>query len=683
VVETFEVASADEIEPLGRLEMTLPRPEQLMSVRFDGPRAYAVTFERTDPLFVLDLSDPAAPEQRGELEIPGWLYHMEPRGDRLFAVGFEDTEDTSLQVSLFDVSDLDNPSMIDRVNFGAGWGWMVEDQDRIHKAFSILGDLGLILMPFAGWSYDDEGWYGSFNSGIQMIDFTRDSLDLKAVIPHHGFARRAFIHRDRLFAMSDERVESFDITDRDEPERLSQVILTRSVYRVAPFGNYVAELVSDWWTGEARLDILPQSDPDGMNPLGSLDLAELLEGREHSYYYWSYGFSYYNSRMLADGDQVYLLWQDRTCGYWWWDDGGCGEGEEETMGYAVFDVSNPREPEMVSHGTFPVRFPAQYGWWWMGTIEAGDTIVQVGSTVVIRPARDYWYWWDEEPESDAPTLEILDFSDPRRPQHAASFSLPEDQEMGTLQVVDDLVLTSHEEETGAVGRVRFYLDQISVENPERPRLVRSINIPGSPVHFDPHGDTLVTIDYQWRSVPADDWSECYGYWGDARYDEEESLCYRLERTLNLLEVERDRAVLLDRLAFEDRIIRDVRVTEDRVFIGTQPNYSYWWYDEGDGESVDPRPELIVVTGVARGVLRERGSIRMSSPYTWLYAARGSQAIVLSDTPPALDLYGSSDPDEPDLINQSLLTGYGYDVHLLDDAVISANSMWGVQVIPLP
>ena len=91
-VETFQVASATSVTPLGRLTMVLPRPEALQSVRFDGTRGYAVTFEQTDPLFTLDLSEPATPRQLGELEIPGWLYHMEPRGDRLYALGFDDAD---------------------------------------------------------------------------------------------------------------------------------------------------------------------------------------------------------------------------------------------------------------------------------------------------------------------------------------------------------------------------------------------------------------------------------------------------------------------------------------------------------------------------------------------------------------------------------------------------------------
>jgi hypothetical protein len=73
---------------------------------------------------------------------------------------------------------------------------------------------------------------------------------------------------------------------------------------------------------------------------------------------------------------------------------------------------------------------------------------------------------------------------------------------------------------------------------------------------------------------------------------------------------------------------------------------------------------------------------MSSPYTWLYAAYGTRAVILSDTPPSLDIYDAADATDPALVRQTLLTGWGYDVLLLGDVALSANSMWGVQVIPL-
>ena len=65
-VDTFQVDSAQAVRPLGHTTINTGRPEGLRAVRFDGARAYAITYatpQRTDPLFVIDLAEPrgAAP----------------------------------------------------------------------------------------------------------------------------------------------------------------------------------------------------------------------------------------------------------------------------------------------------------------------------------------------------------------------------------------------------------------------------------------------------------------------------------------------------------------------------------------------------------------------------------------------------------------------------------------------
>jgi uncharacterized secreted protein with C-terminal beta-propeller domain len=82
--------------------------ERIYAVRFIGDTGYVVTFRQTDPLYTVDLSDPANPRVTGELKITGYSAYLHPIGpDRLIGVGQEATEEgrtTGLQVSLFDVS---------------------------------------------------------------------------------------------------------------------------------------------------------------------------------------------------------------------------------------------------------------------------------------------------------------------------------------------------------------------------------------------------------------------------------------------------------------------------------------------------------------------------------------------------------------------------------------------------
>ena len=87
--------------------------EQIRGVRFAGPTAYVVTFRQTDPLYVVDLSDPTAPRVAGELKIPGYSSYLQEVGEgRVLGIGQDATDtgrQTGFQESLFDVSDPTQP----------------------------------------------------------------------------------------------------------------------------------------------------------------------------------------------------------------------------------------------------------------------------------------------------------------------------------------------------------------------------------------------------------------------------------------------------------------------------------------------------------------------------------------------------------------------------------------------
>jgi uncharacterized secreted protein with C-terminal beta-propeller domain len=102
----------------------LGRGQRIFGVRFAGTTGYVVTFRQTDPLYTLDLADPAAPRVAGELEIPGYSAYLHPIGEGLLlGIGQEaDAQGRTqgTQVSLFDVSDLAHPKRIQHVVYGNG-----------------------------------------------------------------------------------------------------------------------------------------------------------------------------------------------------------------------------------------------------------------------------------------------------------------------------------------------------------------------------------------------------------------------------------------------------------------------------------------------------------------------------------------------------------------------------------
>ncbi|MCK6484134.1 MAG: beta-propeller domain-containing protein [Phycisphaerae bacterium] len=234
---TYDLANPDDIQPLGQTEII--RGESLEAVRFDGPRGYAVTFLRVDPLFVLDLSDPADPRVAGQLKVPGYSTHIEPRGDRLIAVGIDDTAGTRPAVVLYDVADPAAPKELSRIVLGPPNTFTESAATWDEKAFKIIEELGLITMPFRYYKYDDvviqdEPVPGSRGgalpliypppyqqptcvTGVQLIDYGADSLRQRGWFDHKGNVERVGVIGTRAYAMSQMAFQTVNIDDRDHP----------------------------------------------------------------------------------------------------------------------------------------------------------------------------------------------------------------------------------------------------------------------------------------------------------------------------------------------------------------------------------------------------------------------------------------------------------------------------------
>jgi Beta propeller domain len=132
------------LERVGRVDGLGPG-EVIHAVRFAGPQAFVVTFRQTDPLFVVDLADPARPRVAGSLHLLGYSAYLHPLGDGLvLGVGQDATETgqrTGLLVSLFDVSDPAAPRLLDRATLRGAYAQVESDE----HAFTYAG--GLALLP--------------------------------------------------------------------------------------------------------------------------------------------------------------------------------------------------------------------------------------------------------------------------------------------------------------------------------------------------------------------------------------------------------------------------------------------------------------------------------------------------------------------------------------------------------
>ncbi|GAB2682281.1 beta-propeller domain-containing protein [Thalassiella azotivora] len=124
--------------------------EQVRAVRWFDDLAVVVTFRQTDPLYLVDLTDPTAPVVRGELKIPGYSAYLHPvGGDLLLGVGQDATPDgrtVGAQVASYDVSDLTDPRQVE-VLVERGTFSEVEHDSRV---FSYLPQARVALVPLSG-----------------------------------------------------------------------------------------------------------------------------------------------------------------------------------------------------------------------------------------------------------------------------------------------------------------------------------------------------------------------------------------------------------------------------------------------------------------------------------------------------------------------------------------------------
>lgn len=155
--------TAPELDVLGVLgddpQARIGKPnEDLYGVRFMGNRAYMVTFERIDPLYVIDLSDPSQPSIVGELEVPGFsdLLH-EVSDDLLLGLGSSDRFFPKLE--LYNVSDVTSPISQGLVELGEEMDWSYSPAQYNRYAFTYLAgnETDRLTVPYvASGLRDDE-----------------------------------------------------------------------------------------------------------------------------------------------------------------------------------------------------------------------------------------------------------------------------------------------------------------------------------------------------------------------------------------------------------------------------------------------------------------------------------------------------------------------------------------------
>jgi inhibitor of cysteine peptidase len=169
----------------------LAKGETIQSTRFMGDRLYMVTFRQVDPFFVIDLSNPKNIKELGLLKIPGFSRYLHPYDENTIIGIGRDTSATGrtqgLKISLFDVSDVENPKEI--AKFVTEEQYAQSTAEYEHKAFLFSKANNLLVIPAYSYNYkpcySDVCPAGSTGyNGALVFKVTKTEITLRGLIDH-------------------------------------------------------------------------------------------------------------------------------------------------------------------------------------------------------------------------------------------------------------------------------------------------------------------------------------------------------------------------------------------------------------------------------------------------------------------------------------------------------------------
>lgn len=155
------------------------KDESIKAVKFIGDTAYVITYEETDPLFVIDLTNPKSPQIKGSVKITGFSTQLIPYEDNmLIGIGFDMQRDetggwfeSGIKLVLFDVSNPEKPKVLDSK--------VLEDSNSLaqynHKAIVVNPEKKYYAIPYDHYGNDENNYF--YDAGI--LTFEIESKKIK------------------------------------------------------------------------------------------------------------------------------------------------------------------------------------------------------------------------------------------------------------------------------------------------------------------------------------------------------------------------------------------------------------------------------------------------------------------------------------------------------------------------
>ena len=201
----------------------LAKGERIYAVRFIGKTGYIVTFKEIDPLFVIDLSDPTNPVVKGELKIPGYSSYLHPYDENhIIGIGYNTkpngwggVTNANMKMSMFDISDLENPKEIFNVDIGNEYTY--SEIIYNHKALFYHKEKNLIGFPAT--FREGRANYDTDNFMIYKIDLEKGFEEYGRIsqkIDYRTNIERAIYIGNTLFTLAETQMISYNLDTMEE-----------------------------------------------------------------------------------------------------------------------------------------------------------------------------------------------------------------------------------------------------------------------------------------------------------------------------------------------------------------------------------------------------------------------------------------------------------------------------------
>ena len=201
----------EKLEKVGEITGIAPN-EKIYSVRYTEDKAYIVTFKQTDPLFVIDLSNPTMPKILGELKIPGYSIYLHPYDENhIIGFGYDTTANgnrittNGLKMVMFDITEYNNPKEMFKVTISGKNAY--SELEYNHKALLYSKEKNIIGFPII--SYGNSKTKTSFQ--IYNIDLNNGFIMKGEILGDNQIIERVVFANKMYYALSKNKIKVVDM----------------------------------------------------------------------------------------------------------------------------------------------------------------------------------------------------------------------------------------------------------------------------------------------------------------------------------------------------------------------------------------------------------------------------------------------------------------------------------------